>query len=244
MQNSVGHIKNVTAAALTSYSSTSIDRIAIIGNELSGDLFVPYNLATHKAESDFSLNGPAIKNLTIGNNIYFTDAGGTLYKVDLGAKTYVVMPPQAFAGTLGLALSGSNIYAMDVANNQVILTPADKNNVSKISLNLSGALEFDVDRTNIFVLTKTGVQHFVSGQSKAFNNIITNYSSGAKIYVRNNIYVLDPADKKLIVSDRNGNNISQFTSPQFGNIKDAIIDEAHKIAYVLSDNTVYTISLK
>lgn len=58
------------------------------------------------------------------------------------------------------------------------------------------------------------------------------------------LYVIDPPSKRVIVFNKQGGLVQQYTSGQFTNLKDIAVDERDKKIYVLSDSVVYAIPAK
>ncbi len=58
-----------------------------------------------------------------------------------------------------------------------------------------------------------------------------------------NLYILDPPNKRLIVADKAGKLINQYRSDQFDNLSDFVILEAQKVAYLLNGKKIYKIQL-
>ena len=55
------------------------------------------------------------------------------------------------------------------------------------------------------------------------------------------LYVLDPPSRRLIVLDKEGRLINQYTSDQFGDLKDFAVAEAEKKMYLLNGSSVFGI---
>jgi len=55
------------------------------------------------------------------------------------------------------------------------------------------------------------------------------------------LYILDPAEKRLIVYNKNGNLKKQYSSPQFDDLKDFVVNEKEKQIYLLNGNKIYGI---
>ncbi len=57
------------------------------------------------------------------------------------------------------------------------------------------------------------------------------------------LYVLDPDNKRLIIFDKNGTLKAQIPTSDLTTISDLFVDEANKIAYIVDQNTLYTLAL-
>ena len=58
-----------------------------------------------------------------------------------------------------------------------------------------------------------------------------------------NIYITDPNNKRVVVFDKQGKLLNQYTSEKFDNIKNVDIDEGNKKLYILSGQKVYSIDM-
>ena len=58
------------------------------------------------------------------------------------------------------------------------------------------------------------------------------------------IYILDAAEKRLIIFDKSGKFINQYTSDKFNDLKDFAINETSKKIYLLNNTSVYSIDTK
>lgn len=102
---------------------------------------------------------------------------------------------------------------------------------------------------SIFVLDQSGtVYKFLEGKkdaSFATENIEPALSSADILRVGEKyLYVLDKTSKRLVVYlKETGKFINQYQSNKFDNLKDLMIDEGNKKAYILNNNSVYSLPL-
>ncbi|MBT6334480.1 MAG: hypothetical protein HOJ29_00640, partial [Candidatus Magasanikbacteria bacterium] len=102
---------------------------------------------------------------------------------------------------------------------------------------------------NIFVLTSTGDLHkFTAGEKESFTikGLEPTLSAPTRIWTHNTteyIYILEPAEKRLITLDKEGKLIQQYTATEWQAPSSFIIDEEKGIAYILDSGIVYRISL-
>ncbi len=64
-----------------------------------------------------------------------------------------------------------------------------------------------------------------------------------EIDIRNNLYILEPKNNRIIILDKEGNIIKQFQSEQFDNLKSFALSENGKTIYLLNNTTIYKIEL-
>jgi hypothetical protein len=55
------------------------------------------------------------------------------------------------------------------------------------------------------------------------------------------IYIFEPTGKRLVVFNKNGNFVNQYTSNRFDNLRDFQVDEKNKKIYFLNSASVYSI---
>ncbi len=115
-----------------------------------------------------------------------------------------------------------------------------------ISLNNGISLTID---GNLYVLEEGGqIQKFLLGKKQDFPkiSIYPSLDNPKKIFTdsnTNNIYILDPENKRIVVLNKNGELINQYSSDRFDNLKDFVVLEKEKKVYLLNDNKVYVISI-
>jgi len=54
------------------------------------------------------------------------------------------------------------------------------------------------------------------------------------------IYIAEPTNKRVVIIDKDGNFVSQYTNDAWNNISDMVVSEEDKSIFVLSDNKIYT----
>jgi len=64
-----------------------------------------------------------------------------------------------------------------------------------------------------------------------------------QINIRNNLYISEPKNNRLIILEKNGKVIRQFQSEQFNNLKSFALSENGKTIYLLNNTTIYRIEL-
>jgi hypothetical protein len=58
------------------------------------------------------------------------------------------------------------------------------------------------------------------------------------------LYILDPNNSRLVVVKKNGQYDHQYIAEKFKTVKDFIVDEESKKAYLLENNKIFTLELK
>ena len=121
--------------------------------------------------------------------------------------------------------------------------------INEAGLNLSNAAAFTIDGS-IYILLSTGqIIKMQNGLTVDFQagSIDPPLQNPTKIKTPENsnfLYILDQPSKRIIVIDKDGNLVNQYTSEKFIELKDFVINEATKELYVLSGTTVYGVPLE
>ncbi|MFA5159869.1 MAG: hypothetical protein WC484_05120, partial [Candidatus Omnitrophota bacterium] len=157
---------------------------------------------------------------------------------------------------VGIATYNGRLYALDKAGNQLYRYTLINNVFDKGESRLKDKADFSqiasfaIDTTgtqsDVYFLKTTGeVNKFYDGLQQNFklDAVDPTFQNASKIAVVKNIYILEPANKRLVVFDKNGKFIKQYQSDKLTNPKDFFIDEAGKKAYFLNDSLVYEIDL-
>lgn len=150
---------------------------------------------------------------------------------------------------------GTRLYTLDTANSQIFRHTQEGDTFSAAtgwvtdSTDLSNAKSFAIDG-NIYVLRDGGSIIRLSGgvQDKGFNlaTVDPALENADHIYTdenSQNLYVLDKNNKRVVVFNKDGGFVAQYTSPSFDAIADIILDEANNRIYVLSGSKLFEISL-
>ena len=118
----------------------------------------------------------------------------------------------------------------------------------KANVDLKTAKSMAIDG-NIYVLLSNGeVLKFFQGQQVEFTikNLSDKLLAPTKIKTNisyKNLYILDPASKRIVALDKNGNLQAQYYSENFSDLKDIAVDETNKKIYILDTNKIYSINL-
>lgn len=150
---------------------------------------------------------------------------------------------------------GPRLYVLDTKNNQIYKLTKDGdayNNstawITENDVNLSTAKDLAIDG-NIYVLKDNQVLKFYGGKLAADFKLVDfepALTSPTALYTdenTQNIYLLEPSQKRLIVFDKAGNLVKQYTAESFTNLKDMIIDEINNKAYLLNGTQVVQVDL-
>ena len=152
-----------------------------------------------------------------------------------------------------ISVYNRRLYSLDTQNGQVYKHDAIKTGFSlgkewtKYKSDLSG-IDLTIDG-DVFVLGKNGVVYkFTNGAAQPFTitGLSPELTSADAIWTYNDlnyIYILDAADKRIIILEKTGQLKKQITAAEFTKPASMIIDEQKGDAYVLDSNKVYQIKL-
>ncbi|MBU0721848.1 hypothetical protein KKA93_00055 [Patescibacteria group bacterium] len=166
-------------------------------------------------------------------------------KIDYSSKTQKIIDFKQYNGRYYLADAiNGQIYRFNKNNSELtgavgwLNSPEDLTNAT--SLFIDG---------DIYLLKNNGeVSQYSKGKKQEFSmsSVEPNFSQATKLTIsiaQNYLYVFEPVGKRLVVFNKKGNFINQYTSDKFDNLKDFQIDETNKKIYFLSNATVYSIDL-
>lgn len=149
---------------------------------------------------------------------------------------------------------GDRIYTLDPTNNQIYRYDAVTDGYSgaspwiadDLTIESGASLAIDAD---VYVLKQDGGVIKMSGglqEDFSLEAVEPALSSGKEIYTDENsnlLYILDPAEKRIVVFNKKGELINQYTSPSFTDVKDMAIDEEEGKMYILSGAQIYAVDI-
>ncbi len=186
-------------------------------------------------------------------NIYYLN-GDNIISLDTTSDESAYLPINLASGPEAIAacdIYNSRYYALTPSKNQIYRYNRALNSFGTgqpwitEDLDLSDAVSLSIDG-NIYVLEKDGqVLKLLSGKPVDFKleTVDPPLNDCTKLSVsreENFLYVLEPSQKRLVVFDKTGQFLTQYTSDQFDNLSDFIVDEANKTIYVLNGDKVYS----
>ncbi len=154
-----------------------------------------------------------------------------------------------------LFLYNRKLYAVDSNNNQIY-----KHNPTQTGYDKGvGWLKEDNDVKDVvsiavdgdmFALKSNGeIYKFSAGTKQEFSITGLDPALDKPTVLRtnsamSNIYILEPTNKRVVVLDKTGKLITQYTADEWKTPSGMIVDEAGKKIYVLDENKVYKFELK
>jgi len=216
------------------------------------DLKSKLTTAINLADQDISrLDFPDIDK---NNNISYLDANNIIIfdvktekisamEIDYSAKPQKIIDLKQYNNRYYLAdAANGQIYRFDKSGSKLtgavswLNSPEDLTNVT--SLDITG---------NIYLLKNNGeVSEYAKGKKQEFSisAVEPNFSQATKLAIsekQDYLYIFEPAGKRLVVFNKKGNFINQYTSDKFDDLKDFQIDETNKKIYFLNGASVYLI---
>lgn len=154
-----------------------------------------------------------------------------------------------------LACYLDKIYLLDVAHNQIYKHSRTISGYSKgqawlnKEINLENAQSLAIDG-DIWVLTSDGqvlkffagdLQEFSLGQLAEPLDCPTEIKTSLEM---ENLYIVDPKNKRVVVFDKNGKLVNQYVSDSFDDLKDIYVNEKEGKMYLLCNKRIFGIELE
>ena len=145
---------------------------------------------------------------------------------------------------IGLTVYNGKAYFVDKSTRKVMKYSIGDSTVSTPSTSLeniseiANASDMAIDG-NIYIAAAGTILKYNAGAKQEFNIGVSNLPDNTKIYTENgfvNLYVLDPAGKRILVLTKDGAVAQTLTSSQFNDLKDFYVDEKSKEIFVLNNN--------
>lgn len=148
------------------------------------------------------------------------------------------------------------IYILDPASNQIYKNQRTSEGFGKTEpwikdkeVNLESAISIAIDGS-IYVLKSDGtVEKYLTGNKKQFfvEKLSEPIMDQSKIYTSpelKNIYITDPQKNRIVLFDKeNGSLKKQYTSNNFNNLKNIVVDEKKNKMYILNDKKIFEIDI-
>lgn len=190
--------------------------------------------------------------------VFLTADGGTAeYDAKTGAVSAkeLILPKENSKFT-NVFVYNQRLYTLDASALQIYRhnrtqTGYDKGTAwIKTPTVLAGSpLSFAIDG-DLYLLSASGtIAKYTAGEPSAFavQGLDPVLSSPTVLWTYNGVnhlYILEPAQKRVVVLDKNGKLIDQYIAAAWVNPKDMMINEEKKTVFVLDQNKVYRFLLK
>lgn len=153
-----------------------------------------------------------------------------------------------------LAIYGNNMYVLDKQAKQIFKYPESNNTFAngqawlKANLDLGNASSLAVDGDLYTVLDNGQINKLNKGNIQKFDYHEPYPAIGAKAIIKTfagskYLYLIDPANQRVVIFDKAGDIKDQYTSLKFDNLLDLAIDPAEKAIYLLNSNHLYLLAI-
>lgn len=201
--------------------------------------------------------GPIVSGTEAKDSIDFATKDGKLVSISKAGDAVKTLTWQQTktSSTTAIVFYGSKLYSLDAATSQIWRSAAvaggfsgETAYVKATSIPLSNATGLAID-SSVFVLTNTGsVVRFLSGGQEGFalNPIDPPIRAASGIWTTvdsQQLIITDPADKRILIFDKNGALKSQITSSQLKAPSGVAADETNKRIVVTDSNRLLLVPM-
>lgn len=255
----ITRITNPTVyAELPADSST----LALVENELfagNGQAKAVYKVGTDKQISTLntdSLSGQPLTALVDGSDLYMYD-GATVFSYQPLETSFKAMTIENKPNTLSaVAVYNNRLYAASASDHTIYRFNQDKRTFTFTSRQnwLKGNLEAKEINSlavngRIFMSADNHLERFASGNNDnlVFEETTPQLEKPTQVAISSDqalVYVLDPANHRLVVYSADGRYNAQYTSDNFTNLTGLAVSEDNKKLYLLNGKTIYEVDAK
>src|SRR3989339_160329 len=155
-----------------------------------------------------------------------------------------------------LKIFGTRLYTLDPKTNDIYKHTKTNDTFSagvgwvNGDISLENTISMAIDGS-IYVLKDNGnvlrLDAGIKDNDFALEEIDPALTHATKIYTdenTKNLYMLDPENKRVAVFTKEGKLTAQYTSENFGDLRDMVVDEANKHMYLLNNTELYEVELQ
>lgn len=191
------------------------------------------------------------------NSLLFYEKEDTRLVVQDGVEVKL-FPPRADFSPIDVAPFRQSLYFLDTTTGIIVkyaFLPNIKELIPEVWTNSPGdaklrkGVSLAVDGS-IWVLAKDGAVHRYWGgtwQETLELALWPKLAGPTKIFTANQlpyIYILDPPEKRLVILNKRGDPVKQYTNPTFAQLKDLAVSDDGKMLYVLNGKDLYQIEVE
>ena len=154
-----------------------------------------------------------------------------------------------------LASFNNNLYFLNKKTGEIIKYPflggyewgSPENWLSSNTEKNINADSFTIDRS-VWILKNNSIYQYYTGEliQEINLNIFPEIKFFSKIFTSpklSHIYILEPQEQRVVIIDKSGQFIKQFTSEKFDNILDIGVSDDEKSIYILNNLNLYKINI-
>ena len=184
-------------------------------------------------------------------NVYFLDGSG-IQQVNKSTDKKTLIVKKSWTSEAGIGVFLGNLYVLDKSASQILKFASGsfaKTSYLTGKPDLSAASAMTIDGS-VYVLGSDGsISKFLRGASASFtlSGLDKQFSNPTRIFTNadtTNLYVMDNGNSRIVVLDKTGKYIAQYSSSIIKSAKDFEVVEKDKKIYVLSGGKIYQINLK
>ncbi len=177
----------------------------------------------------------------------FNPKDETLKKVDLSF-------PKDGVRIADIAIYNRRLYVLDSAHQQIYRHDAIKSGfglgkewLKDTTLNFGENTTFTLDGDVYIFLPNGDIKKFSSGLNTPFTlqPLSPPLQHGGRIWTYTdlkNIFLLESANQRMLVIDKDGHLVNQFSFKEAGAVSDMVVDDSQKHAYLLAQNKLLQLS--
>lgn len=188
-----------------------------------------------------------------GSNLLFIDENNRLARIDSASNTLKLITSgvDQLAHPTDLSLYNGTLYVINKANSQIVrMRPqadgfeAGTNWIISNLTNISGMKSLAIDG-DIYALTDSEIKRFGSGRELAYTTTTIDppLLNASKIWTTvgtNYLYVLDPTEGRIVVYEKSGKFITQYTTEQLKGAVGFTVRENEKKIYFATSERFYS----
>lgn len=216
------------------------------------------NLKTALVETKEEISNLKYPIKNTSDDIYYLNDDKSIVKLKTSDNTISILPINLkninYESIKGGAGFGTRLYYVSREDNQIFRFnasnkgfPSSTKWIKDDEIDIKNAIDIEIDGS-IFVLKANGeIIEMMRGKQQDFtlDKVEPELKMATKFFVSPElefIYILDPLQKRLVIFNKKGEFIAQYTSKNFNNLKDFVVDEDNKTLYFLDTNSIYKIS--
>ena len=175
---------------------------------------------------------------------------------DLSIRLAEISFPSSQAEITGFAVYNRRLYALDAKDNTIFRNDSIKTGfglgqdwLKDKSVSLQNGTDLTIDG-DVFITKNNGeIDKFTSGVPQPFSlsGLDPALATASLVWTYTDIpylYILEPAQKRLIIFEKNGHFVGQYTSDSFSNPTGFSIDYAAKTAFILDSGKLLRFPLQ
>jgi hypothetical protein len=191
------------------------------------------------------------------DSILFTTSEGKLVALNKSTDLAKAMAWQHSNDSLtqDVALYANRLYRLDPQNNQIWRASntggafgGETTYIKAADVSITGAVSLAID-SNVYVLKNDGqLLQFLSGGQVSFGlaSIDPPLRAASALWTSTDsqfLIITDPADKRLLIYEKNGSLKAQYVSSQFLELRDVVSDDSGKRIIAIDGNRLLLVPL-